>query len=67
MDWGLVLASQEIEAMISRTEEGWALVVEERDYQRAQAALQQYRVENRGWRWKQRLRHGGALRLGDHG
>ena len=61
MDWGLVLASQEIEAMISRTEEGWALVVEERDYQRAQAALQQYRVENRGWRWKQQLPGSGLV------
>jgi membrane associated rhomboid family serine protease len=61
MDWGLVLASQEIEAMIARTEEGWALVVEERDYQRAQAALQQYRVENRGWRWKQQLPGSGLV------
>ena len=55
MDFGLVLASQEIEATTLRTEEGWGLAVEERDYQRAQAALEQYRVENRGWRWKQQL------------
>jgi len=55
MDWGLVLASQEIEAIIERTEDGWGLVVEERDYERAQAALRQYRAENVGWRWKQQL------------
>jgi membrane associated rhomboid family serine protease len=61
MDWGLVLASQDIEAMIVRTEGGWALVVDERDHERAQAALQQYRVENRGWRWKQQLPGSGLL------
>ena len=61
MDWGLVLASQEIEAMIERTEEGWGLVVEERDYERAQAALQQYRAENSGWRWKQQLPGSGLV------
>jgi membrane associated rhomboid family serine protease len=55
MDFGLVLASQEIEATTLRTEEGWGLAVEERDYQRAQAALELYRAENRGWRWKQQL------------
>ena len=55
MDFGLVLASQEIEATTLRTEEGWGLAVEERDYQRAQAALDLYRAENRGWRWKQQL------------
>jgi membrane associated rhomboid family serine protease len=61
MDWGLVLASQEIEAMIVRTEGGWGLAVEERDYERAQAALQQYRAENRGWRWKQQLPGSGLV------
>ena len=55
MDWGLVLASQGIEARIVRTEGGWGLEVEEEDYERAQGALRQYRVENRGWRWKQQL------------
>jgi rhomboid protease GluP len=61
MDWGLVLASQEIEAIIERTDEGWGLVVEERDYERAQAALQQYRAENMGWRWKQQLPGSGLV------
>ncbi|HXR06777.1 MAG TPA: rhomboid family intramembrane serine protease [Candidatus Acidoferrum sp.] len=61
MDWSLVLASQEIEAMIVRTEAGWGLAVEEGDYERAQAALGQYRTENRGWRWKQRLPGSGLV------
>jgi membrane associated rhomboid family serine protease len=55
MDWSLVLASQEIEARIVRTEGGWGLEVEEEDCERAQGTLRQYRVENRGWRWKQQL------------
>ena len=61
MDWGLVLASQEIEAMIVRTDPGWGLAVEERDYEQAQAVLRQYRVENRGWRWKQQLPGSGLV------
>jgi membrane associated rhomboid family serine protease len=61
MDWGLVLASQEIQAMIVRTDGGWGLAVEEPDYQRAQAALRQYREENRGWRWKQQLPGSGMV------
>jgi membrane associated rhomboid family serine protease len=52
MDWGLVLASQGIEAIINRSEAGWELIVEAREYQRAQEALEQYRIENRGWKWK---------------
>ncbi|MGO8698696.1 MAG: rhomboid family intramembrane serine protease [Limisphaerales bacterium] len=55
MDWGLVLASQGIEAFLHRSEEGWELVVEERDYERAQAHIRQYQAENRGWRWRQPL------------
>jgi rhomboid protease GluP len=55
MDWGLVLASQGIEAIINHSESGWELIVDRRDFDRAQAVLQQYRVENRGWRWKQPL------------
>jgi rhomboid protease GluP len=52
MDWGLVLASQGIEAIINRSEAGWELIVEAREYKRAQEALEQYRIENRGWKWK---------------
>jgi len=55
MDWGLVLASQEIEATITHDEEGWGLLVESRDDERARAAVQQYVFENRGWKWRQRL------------
>ncbi len=55
MDWSLVLASQDIEAAIVRGDAGWGLEVEERDYERAQTALRQYVMENRGWRWKQQL------------
>src|SRR5580658_10021384 len=52
MDWGLVLASQGIEAIISRSDAGWELIVEAREYQRARETLEQYRIENRGWKWK---------------
>src|ERR1700675_3358431 len=55
MDWGLVLASQGIEAIINRSDAGWELIVEARDFDRAQAVLRQYRVENRGWRWRHPL------------
>jgi rhomboid protease GluP len=55
MDWGLVLASQGIQAVIARSEQGWQLVVEEQDYDHARACLDQYQLENRGWRWKHKL------------
>jgi membrane associated rhomboid family serine protease len=55
MDWGLVLASQDIGAIIGRTEEGWQLVVDEGDYEAAVSAINQYQAENRGWRWKHKL------------
>jgi membrane associated rhomboid family serine protease len=55
MEWSLVMASQEIEAMVDKSEQGWCLVVAEADYQRAAAVLQQYTLENRGWRWKRHL------------
>ena len=55
MDWSLVLASQAIDAVIDRSEEGWGLIVAAADYERARESLQLYRVENRGWGWKQPL------------
>jgi rhomboid protease GluP len=55
MDWGLVLASQGIEAILHQTEEGWELVVDAQDYERAQAHIRRYLEENRGWRWRQPL------------
>ncbi len=55
MDWSLVLASQGISATILNTEETWSLAVDDRDFHRAQASIRQYCLENRGWRWKQKL------------
>jgi membrane associated rhomboid family serine protease len=55
MDWGLVLASQGIQAVIDRSEQGWQLIVQEPDYDQAQACIAQYQSENRGWRWKHKL------------
>lgn len=57
MDWSLVLASQHIECVIEPPGEahGWALLVEARDHARARAAIEQYRLENRGWVWGERL------------
>ena len=54
MDWSLVLASQGIEHTIDRDEAtGWTLSVAETDYEKAQAQIRQYRLENRHWRWRQ--------------
>jgi membrane associated rhomboid family serine protease len=55
MEWGLVMASQEIEAIVDKSQQGWGLVVAEADHPRALALLRQYKLENRGWRWKQQL------------
>ncbi len=53
MDWSLVLASQGIEHVLEHTDEtGWALAVEERDYEKSLATIQQYRLENAHWRWR---------------
>jgi rhomboid protease GluP len=63
MDWSLVLLSQGIEPTIDYSEEGagWGLLVEAADYERALAAIRQYRVENRGWPWQQRVFQPGFL------
>ncbi len=53
MDWSLVLASQDIPSTIIKSESGWALEVEPSDHQAALRAIQQFRVENRGWNWRQ--------------
>jgi rhomboid protease GluP len=57
MDWSLVLASQGIEAIIERSpeRERWLLLVRPEELQRAQDSIRQYRVENRGWSWRQEL------------
>jgi membrane associated rhomboid family serine protease len=61
MDWGLVLASQGMEAVIDNSAQGWALLVAAPDYERAQATLKQYQWENRGWPWRQPLPETGLL------
>jgi membrane associated rhomboid family serine protease len=61
MEWGLVLASQGIDAVINKSDEGWSLQVESPDYERAQAAVKQYQLENRGWPWRQPLPATGLL------
>ncbi len=57
MDWSLVLTSQGIEStLIQSTDSGqWMLLISPADSQRAQAALEQYRLENRHWDWRQEL------------
>ncbi|HTG42933.1 MAG TPA: rhomboid family intramembrane serine protease, partial [Verrucomicrobiae bacterium] len=69
MDWGLVLASQDIHPIISHPEDSqaWALLIEPSQHQQALAAIHQYRLENRGWAWRRELPgsnlevHAGAL------
>lgn len=54
MDWSLVLASQDIPAIIVQSSPtGWALQVEPADYARAIDAIRLYRLENRRWAWRQ--------------
>lgn len=57
MDWSLVLASQDIHPVIAPPNEDqpWALLIEPADYDRALAAIRQYRAENRGWAWRQEV------------
>jgi membrane associated rhomboid family serine protease len=56
MDWSLVLASQDIPTRIERASEGeWWLIVSPGDYQRALDSIRQYRLENRGWRWRKEV------------
>jgi rhomboid protease GluP len=67
MDWGLVLASQGIDAAIVREEDTWALAVAPHEYERAIKAVDLYVAENRGWKWQHSLPgsgllfHGGSL------
>jgi membrane associated rhomboid family serine protease len=64
MDWSLVLASQDIHPIIAPPEEtgAWGLLVEPGQYERALAAIRQYRLENRGWAWRREL-PGAALEV----
>lgn len=63
MDWSLVLASQEIEAVIEFIPdgEGWILLVPPEAYERSLAAIRQYRLENRRWGWRQPVEWSGLL------
>ena len=61
MDWGLVLASQGIEAILNQADSGWELIIDPRDSERARAVIRQYQIENRGWRWKHPLPGAGLI------
>jgi membrane associated rhomboid family serine protease len=53
MDWSLVLASQGIEHRIDQDETtGWTLAVAAADHAAALSHVNQYRLENRHWRWR---------------
>lgn len=58
MDWSLALASQGIEVVIDHQPEGlgWVLLVEPVQEAAALATIRQYRLENRGWVLRRRLR-----------
>ena len=56
MDWGLVLASQGIQAVIQNDpENGWALVVSAEEHAAALEAIRLYRQENLRWPWLRRV------------
>ncbi len=63
MDWGLVLASQDIEVTVDYVpeEDAWSLVVKEDDAARAHEAIRFFRLENRRWSWRQRIPATGLL------
>lgn len=69
MDWSLALASQGIEVTIDHQPDGlgWVLIVDPAQAAAAQATLRLYRLENRDWALRRRLRdlgirfHGGVL------
>ncbi len=56
MDWSLVLASQDIPTTIERiADRRWILLVASQDRERALQSIRQFRLENRGWHWRQQL------------
>ncbi len=62
MDWSLVLVSQGVETAIDPPDDsGWGLLIPEGEHQRALEILRQYRMENRGWPWRQRITSQGTL------
>lgn len=63
MDWSLVLASQAIESIIEPATDGgqWELLVKPHEYEHALRSIQQYRLENRGWPWRQQVLQRGVF------
>ena len=62
MDWSLVLISQSIEARIEKSpEQGWLLIVDSIDLQKAEEAIRLYQIENKGWRWRHKLGVAGVV------
>lgn len=68
-DWSLVLASQSVEVTVHQDSETgrWYLDVAPADLERARRIILEWRAENRGWHWRQRIPestlqfHAGAL------
>jgi membrane associated rhomboid family serine protease len=57
MDWSLVLASQDIPATLTESEnKRWGLILSSADHTRALEAIRLYQLENRRWRWRQPIR-----------
>jgi membrane associated rhomboid family serine protease len=54
-DYSLVLVSQGIESTVLAGEDGWRLVLRPDELERARSVLTQYRRENRGWAWRERI------------
>ena len=64
MDWSLVLVSQGIPVTLDRdatTTNGWILTVAAEDLERSRALIRQFRLENRGFGWRQELPGSGLL------
>jgi len=62
LDWSLVLASQEIQAVIQHDDEsGWVLFVSRAEHERALATIAQYRRENLHWPWQRPVLQSGLL------
>jgi membrane associated rhomboid family serine protease len=59
-DYSLVLLSQGIESTVLHDDAGWRLTLRPEEQERARSVLAQYRRENRGWAWRERLADAGA-------
>lgn len=62
MDWSLVLASQGISPLIEQSDQtGWALIVQQEEYDRAVSIIDLYRRENLRWPWRKPMFKTGPL------